>query len=203
MSCLLIQLCLLEHVAEGGASSTLQPPGRDGENGKQGVWTCESLAQWGFMQVVGFLLLFLFAFLLFKQCCHNVSRHICGSERWRYFLLVYNVKASFRGYQMCCSLFPCLSWNNPLVIEMMWNANVFDHSTFQIQNRFINKQETFITINQNPKKVWNSTPVLTLPCLFAEVTSPACRYLLLSAGMCSRAKQSWLCQEVHNTSVFS
>lgn len=33
------------------------------------------------------------------------------------FLLVYNVKASFRGHQVCCSLFPCLLWNNLLVIK--------------------------------------------------------------------------------------
>lgn len=77
----------------------------------------ESFAQRGFMQVVGFFCVVFVCVFAFKQHCHDVSRHICGSERLRYFLPVYNVKTSFRGHQICCNLFPCLSWKNPLVIK--------------------------------------------------------------------------------------
>lgn len=120
-------------------------------------------------------------FLFFKRCCRHASRHICGSEQLRYFLLVYNVKTSFRGYQICCSVFPCLSSNKSSHNkEVMWNGNVRDHSAFQIQNRFINKQEAFITISQSPEKGLHATTVLTPMYLFAEVASPACRYPLVS-----------------------
>lgn len=151
---------------------------------------------------------FFLLFLVFKQCCHNMAKHICGSERLRWLLLIYNVKTSFRGHQICCSIFLCLSWNNPLIKRWGGMEMCLIHPAFQIQSRFIYNEEAFITFltktptrAQIPPQCWPQRACL-LKWLLQLAETFWCPSAEELQGRCSTAKQPLLCQKVCNNSVF-